>query len=62
MFINKYHELVHFYEFGGFKDDSVISNYINQGFIIESSDNNYYLTNKGEELVFNIMRGRNLWD
>ena len=62
VFINKYHELVHFYEFGDFKDESVISNYLTQGFIKEKSNKNYYLTNKGEELVFNIMRGRNLWD
>lgn len=62
VFINKYHELVHFYEFGDFKDESVISNYLTKGYIKEKSSHNYDLTDKGEELVFNIMRGRNLWD
>lgn len=62
LFINKYHELVHFYEFGNFKNENVISDYLKHGFIKEESEDNYYLTNEGEELVFNIMRGRNLWD
>lgn len=62
VFINKYHELVHFYEFGNFKDISVVDDYVKQGFISRENNLSYTLTTKGEELVFNIMRGRNLWD
>lgn len=62
VFINKYHELVHFYEFGNFKDISVVDDYVKQGFISRENNLSYTLTTKGEELVFNIMRGHNLWD
>lgn len=60
--INKYHDLVHFYEFGSFKNEEAINTYLENGFISSDKNNKLSLTIDGEELVFNIMRGENLWD
>lgn len=61
LFINKYHDLVHFYEFNEFKNDSDIKTFVDDGYLIVDN-NKYLLTDKGVELVHNIMRGENLWD
>lgn len=60
--INKYHVLVHIYEYGNARkrDLENINLFIDEGFIVKEN-NNYLLTSKGEVIVNNIMRGENIW-
>ncbi|HHW80002.1 MAG TPA: metal ABC transporter permease [Acholeplasmataceae bacterium] len=60
--ILKYHPLVHFYEYGmlSITDETQISYFIDNAYLV-LDENKYLLTDKGEMIVNNILRGENLW-
>lgn len=60
--IVKYHDLVHLYQHNEFSTNNIehLNHYLNKGYI--TNDNSkYQLTNKGNTLVNNILRGEKLW-
>lgn len=58
--IKKYHDLVHFYEFGEIEDNIALSFY-SEG-LLNIDNNTYFISDRGHTLINNIMRGKNLWE
>lgn len=58
--INKYHDLLHLYNYNYINSNNI--NYFKSKDLIITKNDKYVLSNKGESLVINILRGEKLWD